>query len=109
MEPIHIFYKKLPTDENNIFVANLAEKNEVESVKFKKSREYSVTGLSINQDTGSTEVVITDTDRLETISNFIQKLVKEKKEPDLDLVISNEETLETVIPFQKKLKVKFLT
>ena len=65
--------------------------------------------MSINQDTGSTEVVITDTDRLETISNLIQKLVKEKKEPDLDLVISNEETLETVIPFQKKLKVKFLT
>ena len=43
---------------------NLAEKNEVESVKFKKSREYAITGLSINQDTGSKEVAITDTDRL---------------------------------------------
>ena len=64
MEPIHIFCKELPTDENNIFVVNLAEKNEVESVKFKKSREYAITGLSINQDTGSTEVAITDTDRL---------------------------------------------
>lgn len=38
MEPIHIFYKELPTDENNIFVANLAEKNKVVSVKFKKSK-----------------------------------------------------------------------
>ena len=58
--------------------------------------------MSINQDTGSREVAITDTDRLETLSNLIQKLVKEKKEPNLDLVISNEETLETVIPLQKK-------
>ena len=68
--------------------------------------------MSINQDTGSREVAITDTDRLETLSNLIQKLVKEKKEPNLDLVISNEETLETVIPLQKKkkqLKVKFLS
>ena len=60
--------------------------------------------MSINQDTGSREVAITDTDRLETLSNLIQKLVKEKKEPNLDLVISNEETLETVIPLQKKKK-----
>ena len=58
--------------------------------------------MPINQDTGSREVAITDTDRLETLSNLIQKLVKEKKEPNLDLVISNEETLETVIPLQKK-------
>ena len=108
MEPIHIFYKELPTDENNIFVAKLAEKNKVESVKFKKSRKYVVTGLSINQDTGSTEVAITDIVRLETFSNLIQRLVKEKKEPDLDLAISNEETLETVISLQKKLKVEFL-
>ena len=38
MEPIHIFYKELPLDENNIFMANLTEKNEVEEVKFKKSK-----------------------------------------------------------------------
>ena len=79
MEPIHIFCKELPTDENNIFVVNLAEKNEVESVKFKKSREYATTGLSINQDTGSTKVAITDTDRLETLSNLIQRLVKKNR------------------------------
>ena len=38
MEPIHIFHKELPLDENNIFMANLTEKNEVEEVKFKKLR-----------------------------------------------------------------------
>ena len=78
MEPIHMFYKELPTDDNSIFVANLTEKNEVVSITFKKSREYAITGLSINQDTGSTEVAITGTDRLETLSNLIQRLVKKK-------------------------------
>ena len=35
MEPVHIFYKELSPDENNIFTADIAEKNEVEYVKFK--------------------------------------------------------------------------
>ena len=38
MESAHIFYKELPIDDDNIFTA-------------KKSNEYAVTGLSINQDT----------------------------------------------------------
>ena len=63
MEPIHIFYRELPLDENNIFAANLAEKNEVEEVKFKKSKEYAVTGLSINQDVDSDLVTVTDTEK----------------------------------------------
>ena len=80
-----MFYKELPTDDNSIFVANLAEKNEVVSIKFKKSREYAITSLSINQDTGSTKVAITDTDRLETLSNLIQRLVKKKQNQTLIL------------------------
>ena len=39
MKPVHIFCKGLPVDENNIFIANITEKNDVEEVKFKKSRE----------------------------------------------------------------------
>ena len=34
MEPIHIFYKQLPVDEDNIFMAFITEKHEVENVKF---------------------------------------------------------------------------
>ena len=30
MEPIHIFYKELPIDENKILTANIVEENEVE-------------------------------------------------------------------------------
>ena len=63
MQPIHIFYKELPVDENNIFTANITAKNEVENVKFKKSLEYAVTGLSINQDIGSALMTETNIDR----------------------------------------------
>ena len=83
-------------------MANLALKNEVEEVKFKKSKEYAVTGLSINQDVDSDLVAVTDTEKKEAISKLIQKLVKEKKEPDLDLRIYNEEAFEKVILFTKK-------
>ena len=79
MEPIHMFYRELLLNENNIFMANLAEKNEVEEVKFKKSKEYAVARLSINQDVDSDLVAVTDTEKKEAISKFIQKLVKEKK------------------------------
>ena len=63
MEPIHISYKVFPLDENNIFTANLTKKNKAEEVKLKKSKEYAVTGLSIDQDVDSDLVAVTDTDR----------------------------------------------
>ena len=52
MEPIHIFYRELPLDENNIFTTNLAEKNELEEVKFKNQKNmrllaYLLTKMSI--------------------------------------------------------------
>ena len=63
MEPIHIFYRELPLNKNNIFTANIAEKNEVEEVKFIKSKEYANTGLSINQDVDSDLIAVTDTEK----------------------------------------------
>ena len=69
MEPIHIFYKDLPVDKNNIFTANITEKNEDENVRFKKSLEYAVTGLSIKQDIGSALVTVTDLNRQGFLSN----------------------------------------
>ena len=103
MEPVHIFYKELPIDQNNTFTANIAQENEVKEVKFKKSREYAVTDLFINQVIDSSVFAITDTDRQEPISSFILKLIKGKKETVLDLKIYNEEmTLYKIIPFQKK-------
>lgn len=36
MEPTHIFFKELRIDKNNVFTANILEKNEVENVILKK-------------------------------------------------------------------------
>ena len=41
----------------------LQKKDEAENFRFKKSLEYALTGLSINQDIGSGLVIVTDTDR----------------------------------------------
>ena len=63
--------------------------------------EYVVTGLSINQDIGSALVSVTDIDQQNFLSNTIQKLVKEKKDPDLDLKITNPETKDIIIGLKK--------
>ena len=60
MEPAHVFYKELLLDENNIFSLNLAENNEFEEIKFKKSKEYAGTSLSINQEVESDLVPIAE-------------------------------------------------
>ena len=36
MEPAYVFYKELPTNEENIFSLNISEKNRVENVKIFK-------------------------------------------------------------------------
>ena len=76
------------------------KKNEVQNVKFKKSLEYAVIGLLLNQDIGSALMRVTEIDRQNFLSNSIQKLVKEKKEPDLLHKTSNPET-KGIIPFQR--------
>ena len=60
-----------------------------------------MTRLSINQDIGSALITVTDVYWQSFFSNTIQKLVKEKKEPDLDLKVSNPETKDIIIPFKK--------
>ena len=46
-------------------------------------------------------VSVTDIDRQYFISNTIQKLVKGKKEPDLDFKITDPETKDIIIPLNK--------
>lgn len=40
MEASHIFYTELPLDEIDIFSTNLAEKNKIKEIKFKKSKNH---------------------------------------------------------------------
>ena len=87
MEPAHVFCKELLLDENNIFSANLAENNEVEEIKFKKSKEYAVTSLSFNQEVESDLVPVADLDAQNALSELTRNYVKKKKEPNLNLKI----------------------
>ena len=57
MEPVHLFYNKLLLDENNIFSSNLTENNDTQEIKFKKSNNYAISGLSINQEIDNKEFV----------------------------------------------------
>ena len=68
MGPSHIFYKELPTDEDNIFTANVDEKNEVQNVLLKKNNEYAVKGLSLNRDTDNI-IEVTDRNRKKYCKN----------------------------------------
>ena len=44
MEFSHVFYQEILVDEDNIFSANFTEQ-----IKFKKSKVFAVSGLSIDQ------------------------------------------------------------
>ena len=80
MEPIHIFYKELPADENNVFTAKISEINEVENVKFRKSQEYGVTSLSIKPDiSDSLLVTVKNVREFKFLSKKIQELVTTKE------------------------------
>ena len=103
MEPV-FFYKELLAHENNdVFTANISEKNEVENVKFRKSQEYGIRSMSIKPDIDNSFLVkVFDESKLKFLSKKIQELVKTKIEPDLNLKISHSETKDVINPFQKK-------
>lgn len=79
MEPIQIFYKELKTDENNMFTAKISEKKEIENVKFSKTHEYGVTGLTIKPDAGSFFLIkVTNKGKLKVISKKNTKFSQKK-------------------------------
>ena len=104
MEFSHIFYKELPLDEDNIFLANLTENNEVEQ-SFKKSNLYTVSGLSIDQDTAS-NVSLPNVEGKKALSDILRVYVEEKNKFNPDLKIYKEDYFDiTVLPFVKRTKV----
>ena len=44
-----MFYKELPLDEDNIFLANVAEHKEIEQIRFKKSEKKYANHRVVNQ------------------------------------------------------------
>ena len=103
MDPVHIFYKEIKIDKDNIFTANISQENEVENVLFNKDKVYVITGMVIKPDIIDSELIkIKGTKELDKISKEIQELTKNYEEPDLTLSIYNKETKTLLIPFLKK-------
>ena len=103
MDPVHIFFKVLEINQDNTFTANISQENEVENVVFNTDKEYAVTGMVIKPDITDPELVkIENTKELDKISKEIQELIKNYKDPDLTLNISNQETKTLLLPFVKK-------
>ena len=77
MEPIHIFYKELLADVDNIFTANISKKNEVKNVKFLKSQEYGVTGMTIIPDIKDSSILsVTNEKKLKALSEKNTRISK---------------------------------
>ena len=55
MEPADVFYSELLSE-------NLSENNEIEEIKFKKSKNYAISGLAINQEVNSEFVPLPNVD-----------------------------------------------
>ena len=103
MNTIHIFLKELKIDQDNTFTANVSQENKLENVVFNTDTEYAVTGMVIKPDIADSEPVkIENTKELDRISKEIQELIKNYKDPDLTLSISNPETKTLLLPFVKK-------
>ena len=104
MDPVHIFFKELEIDQDNTFTANVSQENKVENVVFKTDKEYTVTGMVIKPDITDSELVKIENTK-DKISKEIQELIKNYKDPDLTLSISNPETKALLLPFVKKRRI----
>ena len=102
MEPVHVFSSELPLEENNIFSVNLAENNETEEIKFKKSKNYTIRGVAIKQKVNSDFVPLSNVHAQNALSDFIRTYSNEKDNFKLDLRIYNEESFDVIITFKKR-------
>ena len=99
MQFSHVFYKEITVDESNIFLAHLTENNEVEQIKFKKSKIYAVSRLSVGQDIQSIDF-LSNIKGKKAFSDILRTYGQEKKN-DLDLKIYKESWFDIVAPFKK--------
>ena len=103
MDPSYIYFNEIDIDQDNTFTANLSKDNKIEKVVFNKENEYGVRGLNINVDLPDEKILKLDHKKeQEKISQEIQELIKQNKEPNLTFIISHPETKGIEIPFVKK-------
>ena len=107
MDPSYIYFNEIDIDQDNTFTANLSKDKEIEKVVFNKENEYGVSELNINVDLPDEKIVKLDNKKeQEKISQEIQELIKQNKEPNLTFIISHPETKSIEILFVKKNETK---
>ena len=63
-----------------IMLSNISQENEVEEVKFKKNKEYAITGMTIKPDIGSYSLIkVSDKQKLKEISEKNSRFSKKKQ------------------------------
>ena len=103
MDPSYIYFKEINIDQDKSFTADFSKENEIEKVLFDKENKYGVTGLTINSILPDEKIIrIENVKEQKRISNEIQELITNYKEPDLTFFISHPETNTITIPFVKK-------
>ena len=73
-----MFSKETPLVEDNIFSANLTKSNEVEQIKFNKSKLYAISGLLINQNIDA-NISLPNVEEKKVLSDILRTYAEEKK------------------------------
>ena len=93
MDPSYIYFKEINIDQDESFTADFSKESKIEEVLFNKENEYEIKGLTINSVLPDEKSLkIEKVKEQERISNEIQELIKNYKEPDLPFFISHPET-----------------
>ena len=89
-------------DRDNVFHLNFSKENDIEEVVLDKDYEYAITGLNLNVDFDSSQVIkIQEKNKQKKLNAEILQALDDFKEPDLALTIQNDETVTVKIPFVK--------
>ena len=105
MDVSFIYFKEIDIDQDQTFTVDFSKENKIKKVLFSKENEYGVTGLTVNTILPEEKILkIENVKEQKRISEEIQGLIKNYKEPDLNFFISHPETNTITIPFEKKNK-----
>ena len=103
MDPSYIYFKEIKIDQDKTFTASLSKDSDIEKVAFNKENEYGVTGLNISSVLPDEKILkIENFKEQQKLTQEIQELIKQNKEPNLTFVISHLETKSIEIHFVKK-------
>ena len=103
MNPVHIYFKEIDIDQDQTFTINFTKENEIENVLFDGQNEYGVSRMNIKPMLNNEKIIkIENKKEQKKISEEIQELIKQNKEPNLTFIISHPETNSIEIPFVKK-------